>query len=84
MRRNIERVSELADIEQRDIVFAALRAADIAAIKLRFMSQCFLRQPSLLSQLAQTISEGNARVFSFHERQNEILRVLIPQDITTI
>jgi len=55
--RNADGVGEQTDIEQRNVVFPSLHAADVAPIKTGLMGQRLLGQPDSLAKLAQASPE---------------------------
>jgi hypothetical protein len=46
----LQRIGDLADLLESDVVFASLDMAHIASVEIRSSGECFLRQSSLLPQ----------------------------------
>jgi hypothetical protein len=47
-----ERMGQLHDVQQSDIAFAALQAADGVAVEVRQLGEPFLREPAFVPQFA--------------------------------
>ena len=63
MRRHAERVGKQTDVQERDVVFSALHAADIAPIEAGLVSERLLREAGIFPQLAHTPPEQSFGVF---------------------
>lgn len=85
MRRLIQGARQRADVEQRNVILAALNSSDVAAVKFRRVSQRLLRKTRRLAQFSQAQAEPDFGVLLvFHAGSLAELTTLCPRDITTI
>ena len=60
--RNAQGDGQLLDIQQRDVAFAALDTANVGPMKAGKVAQCFLRNPLLSADFAESFPKSNLYV----------------------